>query len=87
MKYHKINCLDKSVSRLIQGTVYFTEANKDEAFVRQAAENWTAGIKNLDLDYALGEDGKTMINTSRTKNRQIFLFIDGISNFNICKIP
>ncbi len=32
MKYHQIKGLDKAVSRLVQGTVYFSDDNKDEAF-------------------------------------------------------
>ena len=32
MKYHQIKGLDKAVSRLIQGTVYFTDEEADEAF-------------------------------------------------------
>jgi hypothetical protein len=64
--YYQLRYFERSKYSMHDGKLFYIEEfpNKDEAFVRQAAENWTAGIKNLDLDYALGEDGKTMINTN-----------------------
>ena len=69
MKYHQITGIDKPVSRLIQGTVYFTEANKDEAFALYDAV-FEQGCNTFDTAhiYVGGECERVLGDWIRTRN-------------------
>jgi len=64
--YYQLRYFERSKYSRHDGQLFYIEEfpNKDEDFVRTAAYNWASGVKKLDLDYALDEDGKTMINTN-----------------------
>jgi len=64
--YYQLRYFTRSKLTINDGKLFYIEEfpNKDEDFVREAAYNWASGVKKLDLDYALSNDGKTMTNTN-----------------------
>ena len=53
MKYGNVNGVDKKISRMVQGTVYFKQANKDEAFTIFDAV-FEGGLNTFDTAHGYG---------------------------------
>lgn len=70
MNYHQITGLSKPVSRLIQGTVYFTPDNKDEAFTLFEAA-FEAGCNTFDSAHVYGNGASERVLGQWIRERNI----------------